>query len=114
MRREFFNQQFAALVSAYTVARRLPAESQDVYWEMLQDIPEDKFAHGVKECLASSKFFPTIAELGDASLPPIRDKKAPLPPVDHPFKMLNWREQIERQQAEQAKIDNQPRRQIAP
>jgi len=64
--------------------------------------------------LTEQYIFSNDSQLGDASLPPIRDKKAPLPPVDHPFKMLNWREQIERQQAEQAKIDNQPRRQIAP
>jgi len=104
--REFFNRQFAALVSAYSVAQKLPAESQDVYWEMLKEIPEGKFADGVKECLATSKFFPTIAELGAASLPPVRDYKAPLPPVDKPFKTLNWREQIEREQLK--RVDDKP------
>lgn len=96
MNREFFNQQFAALVNAYTISRQMSDESQDVYWEMLKEIPAEKFAKGVKECLATSKFFPTIAELGEASLPPVRDYKAPLPPVDKPFKMMNWRTQLER------------------
>jgi len=97
MMREFFNKQFAALCSAYTVSNKLSDESQDVYWEMLQDISERKFSEGVKECLASCKFFPTIAELGDASLPPIEDRRAPLPPIDHERPKINWREQLRRQ-----------------
>jgi len=96
MNREFFNQQFAALANAYTIGQKLSDETQDVYWEMLKDIPEAKFALGVRDCLARCKFFPTIAELGDASMPPVRDYKAPLPPVDKPFATLNWRQQIER------------------
>lgn len=99
MNRQFFNIQFAALVSAYTIAQRLNDEAQDVYWEMLKEIPEENFAHGVTKCLAKCKFFPTIAELGSESLPPVRDYKAPLPPADHPFAMLDWREQIERNAA---------------
>lgn len=110
MNRQFFNQQFAALVSAYTVARQMSDESQDVYWEMLKDIPEEKFAKGVKQCLATCKFFPTIAELGAAALPPVRDYKAPLPPVDHPFKMLNWREQIGR--AEEKQLESPQQRKL--
>ena len=112
MTRLFFNQQFAAMVSAYTIAGKLSDETQDVYWEMLKDIPDDKFAHGVVECLARLKFFPTIAELGEASLPPIRDYKAPLPPVDEPFKTLNWREQIERAKQVQAKLKQETQKQI--
>jgi len=96
MTREFFNRQFAALVNAYAIAQKLSEESQDVYWEMLKDIPEEKFAHGVQECLASSKFFPTIAELGDASMPPVTDYKAPLPPIDHERPKINWRAQLSR------------------
>src|SRR5689334_16564526 len=99
MKRDFFNQQFAALVNAYTISHQLSDESQDVYWEMLKEIPEPNFARGVKDCLASCKFFPTIAELGNASLPPVRDKKAPIPPIDHPWPMLNWHQQIERAKA---------------
>jgi len=69
MKRELFNRQYAALCAAYAVSSKLSDESQDVYWEMLQGIPDDAFVMGVKGCLASCKFFPTIAELGEASLP---------------------------------------------
>src|SRR5690242_7247284 len=100
MKREFFNQQFAALVNAYTISHRLSEESQDVYWEMLKDIPDARFAEGVKSCLADCKYFPSIAELGEASMPPVIDYKAPLPPIDHPRKMLNWRGQLERQRSQ--------------
>lgn len=96
MTREFFNRHFAVIINAYTISDKLSGEAQDVYWEMLKEIPGDKFAAGVKQCLATCKYFPTIAELGAASLPPVRDFKAPLPPVDKPFKQLSWREQIER------------------
>lgn len=96
MTRQFFNQQFAALISAFAPAQKLPEETQDVYWEMLEPIPEAKFAEGVKACLARCKFFPTIAELGEASMPSVTDYRAPLPPIDHERPKLNWRQQIER------------------
>ena len=112
MNRKFFNTQFAALVNAYTIAQKLSDESQDVYWEMLKDIPEDKFAVGVKECLGHCKFFPTIAELGAASLPPIRDKMAPLPPIDHPWPTIDWREQLRRADKIRTKAIDQPRQQL--
>jgi hypothetical protein len=112
MNREFFNTQFTALLSVFTYAHKMPDEGQDVYWEMLKDIPDSKFAAGVQNCLATCKYFPTIAELGDASLPPVRDYKAPLPPVDQPFTMLNWREQIERGKQIQAKLKHDTQKQI--
>jgi hypothetical protein len=71
MKRETFNLGFAALVNGYAYAvERVTPESQDVYWEMLKGIPDAKFNEGVRKCLSTCKFFPTIAELGDASLPP--------------------------------------------
>jgi hypothetical protein len=112
MTREFFNRQFAALCSAYAMSKNLSDESQDVYWEMLQDIPEDKFGIGVKECLASCKFFPTIAELGDASMPPVTDFKAPLPPIDKERPKIGWREQLRREKQGQLKIAGRPQRRI--
>jgi hypothetical protein len=96
MKREFFNLQYAVLVNAYAVSSKFSDEAQDVYWEMLKDIPEQCFAAGVKECLADCKFFPTIAELGNASLPPVRDFRAPLPPIDQPFRRIGWQKQLER------------------
>ena len=104
MTREFFNKQFAALVCAYISAQKLPDETQDTYWAMLQDIPDEKFSVGVKKCLTQCKFFPTIAELGEASMPDVIDYKAPLPPLDHPRATLNWFGQLKRQK-EKDKID---------
>ena len=69
MTREFFNTQFSALLAVYYYAQKMPDEGQDVYWEMLRDLPQEKFGAGVRKCLAECKFFPTIAELGEASLP---------------------------------------------
>lgn len=76
MTRQFFNQQFAALVAAYTYAQKAPEVGQDVYWEMLHGIAEREFVHAVKSCLLTCKFFPTIAELAEAakSVPPARLK----------------------------------------
>jgi hypothetical protein len=70
MKKDVFNEQFAALVKAFVYSeQRATAETQDVYWTMLQDIPDDKFCAGVRRCLAECRFFPTISELGNASLP---------------------------------------------
>lgn len=66
MNREFFNEHFAALIAAYVYAQKAPEEGQDVYWEMLRDMPEANFSHAVRSCLAGCKFFPTIAELIEA------------------------------------------------
>lgn len=69
MTREFFNKQFTAMVVSYPNAQKLADEAQDVYWEMLQHMPQDAFHKAVKKCLGECKFFPTIAELGEAAFP---------------------------------------------
>jgi hypothetical protein len=114
--REFFNRQFAALVNAYTIAQKLSGEAQDVYWEMLKDIPDAKFAAGVKSCLAACKFFPTIAELGAASMPAVTDYRAPLPAIDKERPKINWQEQIERRKQieEQERIEASRPRKVIP
>jgi len=89
MKRETFNKGFAALVTAYTISSKLSDESQDVYWEMLQGLDDAVFDRGVKACLADCKFFPTIAELGEACLP--------VNGLGY-----NWRQQIERKQDRKA------------
>ena len=94
MTREFFNRQFAALVAAYTIAQKLSDVSQDVYWEMLKDLPEDKFAHAVKHCLATCKFFPTISELGEEALPAITFHPYN-PRLYEPERKITWNEQVE-------------------
>jgi hypothetical protein len=107
MNREFFNKQFAALVNAYTISQKLSDEAQDVYWEMLKDIPEEKFHVGVRKCLAELKFFPTIHELGTASLPlttktiRLRERFATVE--------VDWQEQVSDMQGQaQLKIDAPP------
>ena len=93
MTKAFFTEQFAALVAAFLPSQRLSDVSQAVYWEMLQGIPEDKFANGVRKCLATCKFFPTIAELGDAALPKIK-KLGPYNPYAESIVTLDWRDQV--------------------
>src|SRR5215475_14085130 len=107
MTKEFFNRHFAVLVNCF-ITSNLTAEAQDIYWEMLKDIPQDKFSDGVKYCLATCKFFPTIAELGEASLPTITKIISRLPTYNPhgrhedylptPLEVkLDWRAQLEQQ-----------------
>jgi len=96
MDKKFFKAQIAALAAAFRVQEDKVEPLIDVYWSRLYDIPTAKFAEGVRWCLDNCEYFPTIAELGYASLPPRRDYKAPLPPVDQPFATINWREQLDR------------------
>jgi hypothetical protein len=95
MKRETFNLGFAALLNGYTyAAERVTPESQDVYWEMLHGIPDDAFNRGVRKCLASSKYFPSISELGEASLP---TKLIPAPYDPHvytPPREVTWDQQV--------------------
>lgn len=102
MKRETFNTQFVAMASAYPhAADKITPEMQDVYWEMLKGIPDEKFIAGVRECLSRCKFFPTIAELGDASRPP-RLERAPYNPyVYQEPRQVGWQEQLQRQERAQ-------------
>ena len=111
MTREAFNIQFTALVNAYAyAAERVTPESQDVYWEMLKGIPDEQFKIGVRACLGSCKFFPTIAELGDASLPPV-EERAPYNPFTYrPPRLIGWREQVARLHGGSGKLAESERR----
>ena len=102
MNREFFNQQFAALVSAYTISAKLSDEAQDVYWSMLQLIPDERFGEAVKKCLASCKFFPTISELGEASYPTVEEAAPYNAFVYHEPRKVHWQEQVRRQTEKRA------------
>jgi hypothetical protein len=74
MKKENFNTGFAGLVNGYAYAgEKVPAATQDVYWAVLQDIPDDLWEAGVKKCLAECKFFPTIHELGVACLGEVKE-----------------------------------------
>lgn len=95
MKRQTFNTCFAAMAKAYLYSEsKIDPETADVYWEMLKNIPDDKFNLGVRDCLAKCKFFPTIAELGQASLPTIK-RLAPYNPysVQEP-REIGWQEQV--------------------
>lgn len=92
MNREEFNLQFAVLAASYPSAQKIPEQTQDIYWEMLRDLSEGEFKAAVQECLASCKFFPTIAELGDAALP--------VNGLGY-----NWRQQIARSKTRQEALE---------
>jgi hypothetical protein len=112
MKRETFNRQFAALANAYLTAQKLAEETQDVYWQMLQDIPDERFVQGVQLCLARCKFFPTISELGEASLP-TKMLRVPYNPYVYiePIK-VDWREQLDRLKLEPKQIPESVRKML--
>jgi hypothetical protein len=68
MNRKVFNEQFAGLLAGCTRTdrTRISDATQDVYWEMLKEIPAPMFIRGVKKWLAQSGFFPSIPDLGEA------------------------------------------------
>lgn len=110
MTKETFNVNFAALLQAYAYAQeRVTPESQDVYWEMLKGIPDEQFKAGVKVCLGSCKFFPTIAELGEASLPAIEEPQPYNPFTYRPPRKIGWQEQVGRLQGRKEIAQNERR-----
>ena len=100
MKRDVFNTGFAALVSAYSVAAKLPDATQDIYWEMLHGLTDSQFDQAVRDCLSDCSFFPTIAEIGNAALP--------VNGLGY-----NWRQQIDRKErAQQERLPDNVRRLI--
>lgn len=109
MTQETFNRGFAALFNAYVYAQeRTTKESEGVYWMMLKDIPDEIFNKAVRQCLASGKFFPTIAELGEAAYPAVLELAPYNSHVYHEPRKIGWQEQIERQMRRKV-IDSQKR-----
>lgn len=101
MTKQAFNLAWASLLNAFSgQAERMTGESQDVYWEILRNIPDDLWAKGVKECLANCKFFPSIHELGVACCGEqrvISDPFAHLTPwINPPTKKITWQENLEK------------------
>lgn len=47
---------------------KLQPETVEAYAEMLADVPPDLLKAAAKQCVAASRFFPTVAELRDAAL----------------------------------------------
>ena len=68
MKRDTFNLSFAALIAAFP-NNKINEQTQDVYWAMLKDIPVEWFEYGIRQCLNECTFFPTIHDLGRASVP---------------------------------------------
>lgn len=67
MTRQEFNLGMAALFAAFSYAQdKTTKESEDVYFEMLKEIPGEVWNEGVKQCLKECTFFPTIHDLGVA------------------------------------------------
>jgi hypothetical protein len=68
MSRADFNIEFAALLNAFPHSKEHRDEkTQEIYYQMLGEIPIDRFKLGVLWCIDHSGFFPTIAQLGSAS-----------------------------------------------
>ena len=69
MTEQNFNLGFATIVNAFIAAApKVSPQTTDIYWQTLQEIPDDLWKAGVQRCLRVCKFFPSIAELGEACL----------------------------------------------
>jgi len=98
MDREFFNYNWAALISAFPNSKVTP-ESQDIYWMMLKELPEEMFNKGVKKCLTDCIFFPSIHELGETSVPPVIETYPYNAHVYREPRKLAWTEALKRRTA---------------
>src|SRR5262245_27803759 len=68
MTHQAFNLAWATLLNAFPNSSNSHApETQRIYWEMLNKIPEESFMNGVTICLEECEFFPTIATLREAA-----------------------------------------------
>lgn len=95
MDRVVFNLSWAALINAFPNSKVTP-ESQDVYWTMLKEVPDDLFDRGVKKCLAECTFFPTIHEIGDKSIGEVWDHPSYNPHVYREPIKLSWEQGLKR------------------
>jgi hypothetical protein len=69
MTEDQFKLGFATLVNTFIFAPgKITDATRDIYWQMLNEIPGDLWESGLQRCLRVCKFFPTIAELGEACL----------------------------------------------
>lgn len=60
-------QLFSILLTSYKTSSNVTVETIKVYSMMLSDIPTPALKVGVMKCISSCKFFPTIAEIREAS-----------------------------------------------
>lgn len=67
MNRQEFNSGFMALLTGFAYAeKKTNLQTEDLYFEMLKEIPVEVWNEGIKECLRELTFFPTIHDLGVA------------------------------------------------
>lgn len=67
MNRNEFDTGMAALFAGFAyAAERTTRATEDVYFEMLKEIPADMWMAGVKHALSQSTYFPSIHDLGAA------------------------------------------------
>lgn len=104
MKPETFKIGYAALINAFANSEKTTPATMDVYWEMLRRMPDEKFETGVRKCLATCKFFPTIAELGAACLPPLLERLPYNPHVYREPRKLNWTEQLDEMEQDQRRL----------
>jgi hypothetical protein len=63
----------------YPNGKLTPAESDariEIYIELLRDLPFDCLAHGFRQAVKASRFFPTVAEIREHADAMLRERKA--------------------------------------
>ena len=53
--------------------RLVTEDTMEVYWERLQELPDEEFQRGVAFCLDNLKYFPKISEILEAALTTARE-----------------------------------------
>lgn len=75
MTRKSFNEGWAALLNGGLAnADKVTPETQELYFGMLKEIPDDIWNWGVKVCLKTLTFFPTIRDVGVACFGETRER----------------------------------------
>ena len=70
MNRETFNKGFASLLNAFSYAvDRTTPEAEEIYWQMLKEVRDEKFIEAVFKCVGECKFFPSVSELLERIFP---------------------------------------------
>lgn len=65
MNRKIFNAHWAALL-VLPNSERVTDTTQEIFWDLLKDIPDDIWEAGVRKYMLSATFFPTPHDLGVA------------------------------------------------
>lgn len=119
MSRAAFNKQFGVLLSAFAYAvEKINPDTEEVYWQVLKDLPEDRFGEGVLKAIGESKWFPTVAELLEKIFPPFDRLPEYNPwgnPNEKPKRISPMQQFIEyrREQQKQPELPVQGRKKLA-